>query len=129
MSMLCLDPITPAAAASEQALAKRISEKLQQHYPDHFWAVTVDSRGGVATIRNLRLAGNWGFVIHLKNIQDDPNLRRVMQSGGELLERYRLHRGRSDMGAIAEIKSVAGIKVADFANSKSPMPKVLQHAN
>lgn len=83
-------------AAREQFLAKRISEILEKHYPEHFWAVNVDINGGVAVVYNLRLSGNWGFVLHLNNIEVGHKTfaRLVMQSGGELLERYRLRRGR-----------------------------------
>lgn len=80
---------------ADLALAKQIAEVLDRHYPDHMWGVHADSLGGVATIKNFRLSGNWGFVLHLPTIYSGSEFeKRVMMAGGELLERYQLHRGR-----------------------------------
>lgn len=76
-------------------LAKRMSEVLQRHYPGHSWGVNVDSAGGVATIKNFRLSGNWGFLLKLRDAASASEYdREVMLAAGELLERYRLSRGR-----------------------------------
>lgn len=75
-------------------IAKQIADVLDRHYPGHMWAVNVDSFGGIATVKNLRLSGNWGFVLKLVDTFSGSELdRRIMLAGGELLERYRLHRG------------------------------------
>ena len=70
--------------------AHRISDKLVQYYPGHLWAVTVNQ--GVAFIKNLLLSGNWGFVIKLKDIDND--YKAVIRAGGEVLERYNISRGK-----------------------------------
>src|SRR5690606_15125334 len=44
-------------------------------------------------IRSLRLSGQWGYVIHTKNIQSDPTLRLALEAGGEILERFGQKRG------------------------------------
>lgn len=76
-------------------LAKRMSEILQRHYPGHSWGVNVDSRNKVATIKNFRLSGNWGFLLHLNPTYSASEYDvRVMRAAGELLERYRLSRGK-----------------------------------
>ncbi len=82
--------------ANDMLLAKRMAETLTTHYPGHIWAVNVDSRPtvGIATVMNMRLSGKWGFVLHLKDLYTDPDLKSVMRAGGELLERYRLKVGR-----------------------------------
>lgn len=74
-------------------LAKAMSEVLQHHYPGHSWGVNVDGAQGIATIKNFRLSGNWGFVLHLKQFSSSEYARRVVMAAGELLERYRLSRG------------------------------------
>lgn len=74
-------------------LAKRMSETLQRHYPGHSWGVHVDSAQGVASIKNFRLSGNWGFVLHLKQFSASEYEKRVVMAAGELLERYNLSRG------------------------------------
>lgn len=72
------------------AEAKRIAEHLGRKYPGHLWSVCVNQ--GVAMIKNLVLSGSWGFIIRLKHIDND--YIAVTKAGGELLERYRLSRGR-----------------------------------
>jgi len=72
-----------------------MAELLYKHYPDHLWAVTVESDQGIATVRNLRLSGNWGFILKLRDVVSHKELkRRVLLAGGELLERYKLSRGK-----------------------------------
>ena len=46
-------------------IAKQMTVVLDRHYPGHMWAVNVDSAGGVATVKNFRLSGQWGFVLKL----------------------------------------------------------------
>jgi len=85
----------PNIVALDFETAKFMAELLHKHYPDHLWGVTVQSDQGIATVRNLRLSGNWGFILKMKNIATRKELRRnTMMAGGELLERYRLSRGR-----------------------------------
>lgn len=74
--------------------AKRMSAVLQWHYPNHSWAVNVDSSQGIATIKNFRLSGNWGFLMKLKTFFSASEIdRQVVMAAGELLERYNLSRG------------------------------------
>lgn len=76
-------------------LAKRLAGHLTKHYPGHPWAVNVDSRQGIATVQNMRLSGRWGFMLKLRDLAyEDEIAREAKQAGGELLERYRLSRGR-----------------------------------
>lgn len=82
------------ATAIETILAKNIAEKLHKHYPGHLWAVNVDSNGGIVNIFNMRLSGRWGFTLHLDDLYGDPDMKKVMRAGGELLERYRLKTGK-----------------------------------
>jgi hypothetical protein len=95
-------------------LAKSMSAVLQRHYPGHSWAVNVDGAQGVATIKNFRLSGNWGFLLHLKQFSASEYEKRVVMAAGELLERYALSRGRFRQ---QELESVAvdGLGNAEFA--------------
>lgn len=94
-------------------LAKRMSEVLQRHYPGHSWGVNVDGAGGVATIKNFRLSGNWGFVLHLEMFSASELDRRVVMAAGELLERYRLSRGRFRQAELDAVP-VDGLGHAEF---------------
>ena len=90
-----------AKAVADMALAKQIADTLTKHYPGHLWAVGIDHEQGVATIENVLLPGKWGFYVHLINI--DPGMKRVIMAGGELLERFNVHRGRMNQEKMALI--------------------------
>lgn len=82
--------------AADEVLAKNASETLNKHYPGHLWAVHVNSEGGVMVIKNFRISFQYGMVLHLRNVYQDPTLKRVIRAGGELLERARMARGRAN---------------------------------
>lgn len=82
----------PNLGAADLVLAKNMADLLHRHYPGHLWAVTCEK--GVASVRNLYLSGNWGFIIKVGNAYSISEFdRQVVRAGGELLERYKLHRG------------------------------------
>lgn len=102
--------------AQELEIAQRVAEVLDKHYPGHLWAVNVDIENGIATIYNLRLSGNWGFVLHLKQLLVNQKQADtlVMRSGGELLERYHLRRGKYDINQYSQMhEDTAGKLVAE----------------
>ena len=88
------------------AMAKDMAEALHEAYPGHLWAVTCEGDKGIATVRNLNLSGEWGFVLHLKKQYSSSDLKRqVLMAGGEVLERFRLNRGIADQPAILDLKT------------------------
>jgi len=105
------------SAEQEQDIAKHVSEVLTQQYPDHMWAVNVDLDGGIATVMNLRLSGNHGFVLHLNNILHmgrNTFNKTVRDAGGELLERYRIRRGRYDIDEYSQLhEDTAGLLIPE----------------
>lgn len=84
----------PNICTNDYVLAKNMADVLNRAYPDHLWGVTCDGLTGIATVRNLRLSGQWGFILKLSEVNSDPTLKCVKLAGGELLERYRLSRSR-----------------------------------
>lgn len=76
-------------------LAKNAAELLNKHYPNHIWAVHVNSTktGGIMVIKNLLVSATHGYVLHLTNVNNDPTLKSVIKAGGEILERAGLVRG------------------------------------
>jgi len=85
----------PDVVLADYAIAKQIAEILHTHYPGHLWGVTAQSDQGIATVRNLRFSGNWGFVLKLRDIVTHKELvKRTKWAGGELLERYNMPRGK-----------------------------------
>ncbi len=85
---------------ADMILSKQAADLLQKHYPGHLWAVQVNSEGGVMVIKNWSISVSYGMVLHLKNVYQDPTLKRVVQSGGELLERAHMARKSWD-GSVA----------------------------
>ena len=82
----------PRVTAGEQTMAKNISEELMKHYPDHAWGVFVDAQTGMAKIFNLAVSDQWGFYVRMVDIKSDYS--NIASYGGEILERYKLTRGR-----------------------------------
>ena len=74
-------------------IAKEVGEILNAHYPGHLWSTYVAS--GVVFIKNLRLSSKAGMVLHLNNLTDaGARKKRVVQAGGEFLERAHWVRGK-----------------------------------
>lgn len=96
----------PVGAANDLLIARGMAEALHAHYPGHLWAVTCDGKTGMADVRNLGLSGNWGYRLKLKNIYSGSQFQAdVIRAGGELLERYRLSRGRLKLDEYSNLKS------------------------
>ena len=84
----------------DHALAKNVAEKLEEKYPGWLWAVHV--MDGVVGVKSLRLSGQWGFILHESKIDND--YKAVVNAGGEILERYRQHRGKFNQTKYADLE-------------------------
>lgn len=80
-------------AAMELDLAKRIAETLHREYPGHAWGVNVTK--GIIDIKDLSLSGSMGYTLHVLKLGADWR-RKVLNAAGEILERYRVARGKLD---------------------------------
>lgn len=96
--------------ANDEILAKRCADMLNAHYPGYLWAVNVNSTptGGVVIIKNFSVSYRYGYTLHIEKL--DNKLRKVMQAGGEILERARLNRGR---WLDEELKTIDGVPQRD----------------
>ena len=105
MSMIDMTASTDVAALDFNT-AREMAEVLHSAYPGHLWAVTCEGEKGIATVRNLSLSGQWGFILKLNEMSTSSDWKkRVLVAGGELLERYKLRRGAADAAAIADLKT------------------------
>lgn len=96
-TMEALTTDTPDLSANDFIMARNMAELLHKHYPGHLWAVTCDGTKGIATIRNLMLSGDWGFILKLPAIYSASEWdKRVVMAGGEVLERYRIARAGAE---------------------------------
>lgn len=106
----------PQLAANDLVMAKEMAEALHAAYPGHMWAVACDGAGsGFADVRNLALSGMWGFRVMLRHTYSASEFkRRVVMAGGEILERYRMSRGKFKEHEYAAIPTdIAGNPKAD----------------
>lgn len=110
----------PAVSANDLTLSKQMADTLFKQYPGepnkpHLWAVSVDSQQGIADVRNLGLSGSWGFRLVLPQAYSASYFdQMVMRAGGELLERYRVSRGRAGVSHIEALTTdFAGNHVHD----------------
>ena len=78
--------------AANEEIARTIAECLDKAYPGHAWAVRADVETGIVHVYNLRLSGQWGFVLKIDDLATDPSMMLTKRAGGELLERYNLSR-------------------------------------
>lgn len=86
---------SPSVEANDFVMARNMAEALHRAYPGQLWAVTCEGAHGIATVRNLLLSGQWGYVLKLPAIYSASSFEAdVVRAGGEILERFRLARGR-----------------------------------
>jgi hypothetical protein len=102
--------------ASTVVLVKRIGDLLESNFPGWLWTISPDERGGVITIRSMRLDSRYGYLLHTKKIQDDPQLRAVLRAGGEILERAGMPRGRYTYEAWVNARRNMGLVAYDFTD-------------
>jgi len=92
-----MSPEDTVAEAYDMARSKDIGEALNSQYPGHLWAIRVQSQQGIATIHNMSLSETHGYVIKLDNVYSASHLvNRSIAAGGEILERFKIKRGRAD---------------------------------
>lgn len=104
--MLNLDASAIGLDANDFVMSKNMAETLHRHYPGNQWAVTCEGSKGIATIRNLLLSGRYGVILKLPAIYSGSSFdKEVMKAGGEILERYRMSRGRVDAAQYANLQT------------------------
>jgi hypothetical protein len=91
----------PDHVAAELAAARHIHGLLRRVYPGHSWMVDVSvQKGGVAISIPVLLGGNWVYFIKGSDLSD----WKVVEAGGEILERFRLPRGAFELGSWQEAR-------------------------
>lgn len=81
---------------NDKMLCYNVGKVLNKHYPDHIWAVNVNSQGGVVDILAYNISKEYGMRLLYTEVANDPSLTCVIKAGGELLERAWKARGRND---------------------------------
>jgi hypothetical protein len=96
-----------------------IGEDLAKHYPGYPWMVGVDHGAGSVCIdlgveKPIGME-RYGYRLNLSTVMGPGGQKRVMQAGGELLERFGLRRGEAPDDA-KELARANGLDVAGARN-------------
>jgi hypothetical protein len=84
-------------SSNDFMMSRTIAEALHAHYPGHLWAVTCEGKTGLITIRDLFLSGAYGYVLKIGDVFSISDLeRKAIMGAGEILERFKMERGRFD---------------------------------
>ena len=97
---------------AEHQICRSVGAHLERLYPGWRWWVECRVEAGVVYVKNLDLSGEYGFVIHLARLAQDPELKTVMRAGGEVLERYNQHRGQRPERLTVE-RDIAGEAIGE----------------
>ncbi len=89
------------------AIAKRVGEHLEIHYPGHPWRVECPVGQGIVRIQLPIFMRRYWMVIKLHELDTDPGLRSITRAGGEILERYQLPRASFDLCNFLALKKRA----------------------
>jgi len=112
--MKLLDPGTHKIHAADEVTAKTIGDMLNRVYPGHLWAINCQWDQGILTIQNLMLPSRYGFLLKINREFSSSNLEaRAKMAAGEILERYRLDRGRFDLDKWSELPEKVGNIIGD----------------
>lgn len=84
-------------AIQDELACNQAMRVLQQHYPNHPWLVGCDHFAGMVHCRLLysgqKITNNgYGFMLKLSTIFGPDGDKRIVQAGGECLERFDLAR-------------------------------------
>jgi len=97
---------------AELLIAKIVSEALMKFYPGYQWLVSAQfsacndewskPEGGIVSIQLAGQTGEQGYNLQMSAITEagKQNLRPIMIAGGEILERYRLNRGKANQDQV-----------------------------
>ena len=110
------DPQPDPWAQADIALAKEIGAWLKREYPTQYrlFNASVDHRQGVVALRMPLLTGGTNcYILHIPMLQQGPTVfaMEMREAAGQLLERYRLPRGKrfdADL-ALDKISSISRV--------------------
>ena len=121
------DKVYTGSKAMASLLVANCATKLNEHYPYHYWHVSMVNDMSVINIKCLNVSGEFGYTLYTQVVENDPDLRCVMKAGGEILERAKKTRGRDD-GINATSIDLGGVTANRLKGlDKKKTSKVLYH--
>jgi hypothetical protein len=94
------DPLPDPFMAADFGLTHKIAEVIERHYFGQPFSVKVSHEQGIVQIQIAQLMGaiDW-WVVHINDLQCDPNMRCIVRACGEILERFNIPRCAYDREA------------------------------
>lgn len=89
------DDTDPKRKASRDFIAGALGRALMTAYPGRDWMVKVSHDLTVASVFCAQISLEWGYTLHT-NVPLHQLEAKARMAGGELLERFGLHRGKGD---------------------------------
>lgn len=125
-STYVIDPSTLDVKGVLENVTKRAGAALEKKYPGWWWCLNPDEWAGVFYIYSLRLSGEWGYVVKIKDIQDKP-AKTAIEAGGEILERYGIRRGKYKRSLLKnKMKDLRGNFIPDITDRLSKDQKKIR---
>jgi hypothetical protein len=100
------EPTEADVARAEIAMAKVFARVLGHYYPGYMWGVKVDARQKFALIQIAAIMRTEQvFMVPLEKLQNENDINKFMRlAGGEILERFRLSRGKIQEDAFLNLR-------------------------
>jgi hypothetical protein len=91
-------------------IGKRVLDILEQYYPLHAWFVNAMTESGYITIQLMYPGADqkmriwrYGMLLHTGKLGASQDMqKKIMNAGGEILERYNMARGRLTANSYSE---------------------------
>lgn len=78
--------------ASLVLTVKDCGDYLERHYSGWGWKLQPNARGRVINLTSVRVHPNYGVIMHIDKLENDPNRRILLRYVGEYFERFGLPR-------------------------------------
>lgn len=109
----------PKHAAKKARIAGVLGRTLLETFPGRDWMVKVSSDCTIATVFCAQISLEHGYVLHTRDVMHLLQAK-AKRAGGEILERFGLHRGKGDgvdaQGLIRDLRgNVIGAKQGELA--------------
>lgn len=97
-----MSAFTGPKAMQEEDLCRAVAEDLVRQYPGHPWMVGADLDTAGTVVIDLGYEKpahykNFAYMLHASTLMGPGGQARVMQAGGELLERFGVGRGAAKL--------------------------------
>ena len=79
-------------SAGLRVLIHQVMKRLCKSFPGYDWLVSADDVGGTIDIYLPEMGGNMAYTLHIAKL--DGHLKKVVNAGGQILERYGLRRDK-----------------------------------